>query len=614
MKRKIYILILVLFAGVLLSSCLKRDMPTAQVEEQELKPLNIIKYEPAMVKTKTIGGVDYILSSAPVGKFGGELVTSTIGEGPKTFNPFNVNDATSSTFTGLMFEGLLTTNPYTGEIEPRLAKSFEVLPDKMTYTIKLRRGLRWSDGKEITADDVIYTYDTIIFGGFGNTSIRDMLMIEGKLPSVSKIDKYTLKFQTPKPHAPFLRSLSASIAPKHIFKPITDKGHNAFNSFYSTTTKPQDFVVSGPFMLERYTPAQRVELKRNPNYFIINSEDEKLPYLDKYTVQIVGDLNNETLKFQAGEIDVLNLQGSLVPRYRMLEENSDYKLFNLGPTTTTTFLTFNINNRKNSKGKYYVDEIKQSWFQDLNFRRAIDYAIDRESLVLNVLSGVGEPLFLPESPTSIFLNKKLSHGYKRDLTKSRELLEASGFTWDKNGILHDKKGNIVEFEMLTNAGNTQREATGVSIKEDLAELGIKVNFKPIDFNSLVNKITNSLEWEAVLMGLTGSSLEPHGGNNVFCSFGTLHMFNQRTEFDKKNPKILPFERELDEVFAAGALELDFKKRKAIYDKYQEIVYQEKPFIYLYSPVNIVAVKKKIGNIKPTELGGTLYNIEELYIK
>ena len=614
MKRKIYILILVLFAGVLLSSCLKRDMPNVELEEPQLKPLNIIKYEPVMVKIKTIGGVDYILSSAPVGKFGGELVTSTIGEGPKTFNPFGANDATSSTFANLMLEGLFSTNPYTGEIEPRLAKSFEVLPDKMTYIIKLRRGLRWSDGREITADDVTYTYDTIIFGGFGNTSTRDMLMIEGKLPTVSKIDKYTVKFKTPKPHAPFLRSISGSIAPKHIFKPITDKGYEAFNSFYSTTPKPEDFVVSGPFMLERYTPAQRVELKRNPNYFIINSEDKKLPYIDKYTVQIVGDLNNETLKFQAGEIDVLNLQGSLVSRYRTLEENSDYTLFNLGPTTSTTYISFNLNNRKSPKGKYYVDEIKQSWFQDVNFRRAIDYAIDRESLVLNVLSGVGEPLFLPESPTSIFLNKKLAKGHKRNLAKSRELLEASGFTWDKNGILHDKKGNIVEFEMLTNAGNTQREATGVSIKEDLAELGIKVNFKPIDFNTLVNKITNSLEWEAILMGLTGSSLEPHGGNNVFCSFGALHLFNQRTEFDKKNPKILPFERELDEIFASGALELDFNKRKSIYDKYQEIIYQEKPFIYLYSPINIVAVRRKIGNIKPTELGGTLYNIEELYIK
>ncbi|MBR1977862.1 ABC transporter substrate-binding protein [bacterium] len=614
MKKKIYILILILLVGVLFSSCLKRDMPVTETEEVNLKPLNIIKYDPIRVKTKTINGVDHILSSAPVGKFGGELVTSIIGEGPKTFNPFNVNDATSSTFAGLMYEGLLATNPYTGEVEPRLAKSFEVLPDKMTYIVKLRQGLKWSDGKEITADDVFYTYDTIIFGGYGDTSLRDMLMIEGKLPVVSKLDKYTVKFKTPKPHAPFLRSLSGAIAPKHVFKPVTDKGKDAFNSFYSTTTKPQDFVVSGPFMLERYTPAQRVELKRNPDYLVINSEGKNLPYLDKYTVQIVGDLNNETLKFQAGEIDILNLQGSLVPRYRMLEENSDYKLYNLGPTTTTTFLTFNINNRKNPKGKYYVDETKQAWFQDLNFRQAIDFAIDRESLVLNVLSGVGEPLFLPESPTSIFLNKKLAQGYKRDLSKSRELLEASGYTWDKDGILHDKKGNVVEFEMLTNAGNTQREATGVSIKEDLAELGIKVNFKPVDFNSLVNKLTNSLEWDSVIMGLTGSPLEPHGGNNVFCSFGTLHMFNQRTEFDKKNPKILPFERELDKIYASGALELDFNKRKAIYDKYQEIVYREKPFIYLYSPVNIVAVRKKIGNIKPTELGGTLYNIEELYIK
>src|SRR5699024_7346651 len=219
-------------------------------------------------------------------------------------------------------------------------------------------------------------------------------------------------------------------------------------------------------------------------------------------------------------------------------------------------------------GKYYVNPIKSSWFNDKNFRTAIDYAIDRENLVLNVLSGIGEPLYTAEGIPSIFLNREIAKGHGMDLDKAKELLKQSGF-YLKNNILYDKKGNKVEFELLTNAGNTQREATGVSIKEDLSKLGIKVNFKPIEFNSLVNKLSNSLDWDAIIIALTGNHLEPHSGYNVWHSEGALHLFNQRSENDdKKTDKLLPFEKELNEIFDKAAVELDENRRHELYNKYQ----------------------------------------------
>ena len=149
----------------------------------------------------TINGVDYLQSQAPVGVFGGELVISTIGEGPKTFNPCNSKDNTSSSMAGMMYDGLVTTDPRTGDVIPQLAKSFSI--DGNEYMINLRRGIKWSDGKPITADDVIYTYEEIVFAGLGNTATRDMMMIGGKLPVLEKIDDYTVKFTTSKPFAPF---------------------------------------------------------------------------------------------------------------------------------------------------------------------------------------------------------------------------------------------------------------------------------------------------------------------------------------------------------------------------------------------------------------------------
>ena len=261
----------------------------------------------------------------------------------------------------------------------------------------MRHGIKWSDGKPITADDVVFTWRDIIFAGLGNTSTRDSIIIDGQLPTVEKIDNYTVKFTTPKPFAPFIRMLSTPIAPKHIFEPAAKKGAEYFDGFLSTNTNPKDFVISGAFKLKEYVPAQRVVYERNPNYYIINTKNEKLPYLDRLVYLIVGDLNNEVLKFEARELDTISLQGSKVARYKAMEEHSDYTLHNLGPDTGTMYLALNLNDRKNNDGKYYVDPKKQEWFKDINFRKAVDLAVDRKNIVLNIANGIGAPLFTAES-------------------------------------------------------------------------------------------------------------------------------------------------------------------------------------------------------------------------
>ncbi len=608
------------FFGVILSVIILGSLGTL-IFHKDVPPKTLKKIPKTLVvnsdtkrlpdKTVTINGVDYYQSGAQVGKYGGELFLTTIGEGPKTFNPFNAMDATSSTMGGIMYDGLLTTNPATGEVIPLLAKSFQLSPDGREYTIHLRKGIKWSDGKPITADDVIYTYNEIIFAGLGNTSTRDMMVIDGKLPELKKVDDYTVKFITSKPFAPFLRQLSTPIAPKHIFKPVSDKGADAFNTFLSTNINPKDLVISGAFKLKEYVPAQRVIFEKNPDYYKVNLNNEKLPYLDKVVYFIVADLNNEILKFEAKETDIISLRGSNVARYKEKEADSDYRIYNLGPDTGTMFIAFNLNNRKNKDGKYNVSPIKQEWFANKNFRTAIDYALDRESMVMNIANGLGVPLFTPESLNSIYLNKEIT-GHKRDLKKARELLVQGGFYYDKKRKLRDKNTNYVEFDLYTNAGNTEREALGVMIKQDIEDLGITVNFKPIEFNSLVNKLVNSYDYDMAIMGLTGSPLEPHSGKNVWYSSGPLHMFNQRPAGYSIDDR-LGFEKELDYIFDAAALKTRFEDRKNLYDKYQQIIYDQKPMIYLYSPIRITAVRKRLKNLYPNSLSGVGYNPDEIYI-
>ncbi len=609
-RRGFRVLLVILLAALLCKGCLVKDVPPVP----ETKPPtseNTLSEDYIYPKNITLNGVDYLQSQLPTGNFGGELIASTIGEGPKTFNPFNSKDNISTLMSGIMFDGLLSSDPFSGQPVPKLAKSFSISPDGKDYTIKLRKGIKWTDGKPITADDVVFTWNDIILAGMGDTSIRDSIVIDDKLPTVKKIDDYTVVFTTPKPFAPFIRMLSAPIAPKHKFMPAVKKGAEYFDSYLSTNTQPKDFVTSGAFKLKEYIPAQRVVFERNPDYYEINKNNQKLPYLDKVIYMIVGDLNNEVLKFEAKELDVISLQGSKVARYKTLEPHSDFKLYNLGPNTGTMYLSMNLNDRKNDKGQFYVEPVKQKWFQDLNFRKAVDYAIDRKSMVFNIANGIGAPLFTAESLNSIYLNKNLKP-YDKDLNKSKELLKKSGFYTDKKGRLFDKNGNRVEFNLYTNAGNTEREAIGVMVKQDLEDLGMKVNFKPIEFNSLVNKLVSTFDWDMVIMGLTGSPLEPNGGKNVWLSDGRLHMFNQRTPKEGKM-NILPWEKDIDYMFTHGALATKFEDRKKYYDKYQEIVYNEKPFIYIYSPVIIVAIRNKFKNIYPSGLNGATHNIEEIYI-
>ncbi len=561
-------------------------------------------------KTRTINGTDYLESQLPVGKFGGEFISSTIGEGPKTFNPFTSTDATSSTMADAMYDGLFTSDAMTGEVIPKLAKSVEIKGNR--YIIRLRKGIQWSDGKPITANDVIFTWKDIIFAGLGNTSTRDSMMIDGELPKIRKIDNYTVEFTIKKQFAPFLRMLSAPIAPKHYFSKDKNWQKN-FDRFLSTNVNPKTIVSSGAYKLKEYVPAQRVVFERNPNYYLINKKGEKLPYINRIIYLIVGDINNQILKFEANELDEISLKGGDVARYKAKESKSNYVIYNLGADNGTMFLAINLNNRKNKQtGKYYVPQKKQRWFQDVNFRRAIDYAIDRKSMVQNIANGMATPLFTAESPNGIYYNEKIK-GHSRDLQKAKKLLTSSGFVL-KNKKLYDKYGNRVEIDLSTNAGNTEREALGVMIKQDLADIGIQVNFKPIEFNSLVNKITNSFDWDTIILGLTGSPVEPHNGKNVWNSNGPLHLFNQRSQNDITGILPYPFEKRINDIFDKASLCLKFNERKKYYDEYQQIVYNEAPIIYLYSPIRIYAIRRKIKNLYPSTLSGLTYNIEELYIE
>lgn len=606
-----------------LSAALRRELST---KSTSLDPSGMTRGQSSPAPAAT---TEFWQARGELGQYGGTLTVSTFGSGPKTFNYWASDDAESGGIGLLLNEPLVDMDPWKGEFYPRLAKSFTISPDKKTYTFVLRKGLQWSDGQPVTADDVIFTFNTLLRKGFANPSLRDPLSVGGIMPDVEKVDDLTVKFTTRRPLAPFLEGLrSVPVAPQHALAETVKKSRTEFTRVWDINDDPHKIVGCGPFMVDRYLPGQRVELVRNPHYAMVDKSHRRLPYLSRFNLAIVPDQNTELLKFYANEMDFLDVKAvrgvdAALMKQRERSGNCDFKMYNLGADDGTVFLMFNMNRRKNPKtGKFYVDPIKQKWFNNVYFRQAVSHAIDRRRIVDNILRGVGLPLYSPETPSSLFYDKDLVE-YPQDLNLAAELLKKGGFHLDSNGQLLDSDNHRVEFTLQTNAGNSTREGCCVMIVDVLKQLGMKVNFQPIDFNVMIDKTAQSCDWESIFMALTGDRFEPYSGANIWKSNGRLHMFDQRLPDPDGTTHVhdaRDWELEIDKAFEDGATTFDTAKRHECFNRYQKILYDRVPFIYVYTVLDLSAMKNRIGNYNPTPIGiyylpkGTLHNIEEIYVK
>jgi peptide/nickel transport system substrate-binding protein len=542
-----------------------------------------------------------------IGRSGGRLVLATISD-PKSFNPILAKETSTTVITSLIFEGLTRTDGVTTEVKPSLAERWEVDSEGLKWTFHLRKGVRWSDGRLFTADDVLFTFNQLIYNPDIPNSARDIFTIEGEEFKVERVDELTVTFKLPLKFAPFLRSMSQAILPRHVLQEAVDKGE--FNFTWGVDAEPEDIVGTGPFVLSNYLAGQRVILKKNPNYWGKDRAGNQLPYLNEIVYLIVQNQDVSLLKFQEGTLDSYNLRGSDYPILKPKEREADFTIYNAGPAFGTNFLVFNLNPNKSEKtGKYFVEPKKLKWFTNLKFRQAVAYAIDKQSIIDIVMNGLGYPQYSSMSPSAgFFYNPNVAKRWYNP-GKAKTILEEAGFKdTDGDGILEDEEGNPLEFNLITNSGNTVRVMIAGIIRKDLENIGIKIHFTQLEFNNLVAKLDSTFDWEAVILGLTGG-IEPHFGSNVWQSSGHLHLW-----YPNQNRPATRWEAKIDEIFDKAVQELDPIKRKRLYDQWQEIVADKLPLIYTVLPASISAVRNKFGNLYPTSYGGTFHNIEEIFIK
>lgn len=543
-----------------------------------------------------------------------ELVMTILSD-PKTFNPVIATDATSSDVGGMLFDGLTRQNPITGEIKPALAKSWSISDDNLEIVYTLRPNLQWSDGHPLTADDVVFTYNQLYLNPDIPTGMRDILKIgqsEG-FPEVTKINDLQVKFTIPEPFAPFLEVTGASIYPAHILQETVEQkgkdGNLKFLSTWSLDTPPENIVASSAYRLKSYATSERLVFEANPNYWKKEVVNENLPYIKRVVWEIVESTDTSLVQFRSGSLDSLSVSPEYFSLLKKEENKGNFRIEEGGEVYSMTFIAFNLNQGKKN-GKPVVSPNKSSWFNNVNFRQAVSYGINRERMIKNIFRGLGAPQnsFMPKQ--SPFYDASIE-GYPYNPEKAKQLLLEAGFKYNKQGQLFDQQGDRVSFTLNTNTGNTIREAMGNQIEEDLATIGIKVNFRTVNFNVLIGKLDNTLNWDCILLGFTGGN-EPNNGYNLWAVDGNSHLFNQNVP-DLKDRKIADWESEIARLYIEGARELDREKRKAIYSEVQQLVSEQLPVICLVNPYSMAAIRNKIKGVEYSALGGAFWNLEELKI-
>ena len=537
-----------------------------------------------------------------IGIRGSTRTLATISE-PLTLNLAIASDASSSGVLGYLFEGLTETSWLTNEVEPALAESWEYSEDGLTWIFHLRKNVRWHDGEPFTAQDVDFTFNRIIYNDVIPASSRSSFNFrfldeesgewkEAKM-TVTALDDHTVECVLPVPFAPFLRSMGTAIYPKHILEKHVDNG--TFTSTWDIDTDPAEVIGTGPFTIEQYEPGARVVMWRNPDYWLKDAAGNNLPYLDEVVHLIVPDLEATLDKFLAGEADSHGVLGEQLEELESLQEEGNFTIYKRGPAFGTTFLGFNMNPGMNPEtGELYLAPEKLEWFRNKQFRQAVAHSIDKDAIIDDVQHGIGYPQWASISPAAGDFHNPNVRKYEYDVDKANEILDGLGWTdTDGNGIREDSEGNEIEFSLVTNTGNSVGEKVGMIVHRGMAQIGLKVDYRLIEFGDLVSQLTGSYDWEAMIIGFTGGP-DPYNGISLWHSSGDLHLW-----YPNQLQPETEWEAEIDELYIMGSQELDRDKRVGSYHRAQEVAAENLPVIYTTLSERVSAVRNIFGNLTPT---------------
>ena len=510
---------------------------------------------------------------------GGSLRLAIQAE-PKTFDPALATDEPSELVRYLTGGVLIRLNRQTQALEPELAVRWRLAKAGTELSLELRRGVTFSDGTPFSAVDVCDTLRRLADPALDSPA-GEPFRGPGGGASCVVAGEYSVKLNFGEP----------MVAAERLLDQV---------AIQASRSPARERAVLGPFQLAEHKAGAYVRLARNPRYWKKDGKGAPLPYLDGIMLEIQRNRDFEMMRFRRGELDIVN---NLDPElFGRLKEQMPGVASDLGVSLDSEFLWFN------QVAAAHIRGFKKPWFRSQGFRRAISEAIRRQDLVRVVYRGHATPAAGPVSPANRFWFNAALREPPGSPQAALERLIQSGFR-HAGGVLRDSSGNPVEFSIITNAGNRSRERMAAMIQQDLAEIGIRVSLAPMDFPSLIERITKTFDYEACLLGLIQTDLDPMAQTAVWLSSGHQHQWNP----NQKKPET-DWEAEIDRLMQAQSRDPDAAKRKTAFDRVQKIVSEQAPFIYLVNRNALIAASPVVKNLAPTVLRPqTLWNAERLYL-
>jgi peptide/nickel transport system substrate-binding protein len=539
----------------------------------------------------------------------GGKITTRVTAPPSTLNYLMAKDEAGLTASFFMIMGRLVEFDHaTQKFVPGLAESWTT-EDGRTVNVKLMSGLQFSDGHPLTADDVVFTVTAMLDDKVKSPAFHDAMMVDGKPIEVKKVSDTEVQFTFPQAVASIENYLvNVGVLPAHVLEADLKSGKLAED--WKIDADPKTIVTSGPFVVTAVTPGESIDYARNPHYYKKDSAGTQLPYLDAVTVVVVTDPNNTFARLGQGSLDVADR----IRTNDFVELNKSQgtvRGYDAGPGLGTDYIFFNQNT--DGPNGALNNEVKRSWFTNKAFRKAVASAIDRDSIANVTLQGLATPLYGFVSPANKVWIKPDLEKIDYDLKAAEKMLANAGFK--KGGtaeaaVLQDPQGNNVEFTMLVPAENEGRKLMAAVVQEDLAKLGIKVQVVPLDFPSVTERWTKTYDYDAILLGLSVTDIEPSSYGTFLTSSSPMHQWQPK----QKTPAT-DWEKRVDELFAEQSTTRDPAKRLAAFNEIQAICRDEMPVIPIVARHVVTGANSKIGNYAPSSIiPYSLWNIEDLFIK
>ncbi len=540
----------------------------------------------AKTKSKPYKGEKY-----EAGTVGGVWNTSITAD-PKSFNQLIAErDGSTAAIVSMMTTALVDYDFIKKQWVPEAA-FFNVTTDEeaqtldVTYT--LRDNLYWSysDSSEkipVTSDDIIFWYNEIegnpVFASSGYNS-QFMTMSDGssKHIDIEKIDEKSFVFHFPRIIAEPLLSTNGDIKPSFLYKKALESGgEQAVKNLLSVDTDVKKIPSCGMWLLTEYTPGQRLVYVRNPDYWKKDDEGVAIPYRSQCAVQIVSDMNTQSLLFKQGKQESYSVRPEELDS--VVENQKDYTVYNAEGAVGAGFWGFN----QNPQNK---DEPFYSWFTVKEFRQAMSCVLNRERIISQTYRSLAVPkyTFFPEG--NPYYNENIVLKYRYNPPQSLKLLESVGFSRKSDGFLYDSAGNKVVFDLTIPSGVASNSDIAQIISDECSKIGITVNVRQLDFQKMIEQLTSTYDWQTIILGL-GANLWPSQGSNVWPSDGNLHFW-----YPLQESPATDWEERIDYLYNEGQYTIDKEKAQKIWDEYQSIILEECPLVYLVRGRSFYAVRNK----------------------